>query len=617
MTEGRSMVNPSQWVESARDNGYKNAAMALGELIDNSLQAGATEVELLVGEQLTRVNTRSVWQVKEIGILDNGAGMPAELLERALVFGESDNRLDSEGMGKFGVGLPQASISQAQRIDVWSWTEGNPPKHVYIDLSDREWVKVAKIRPATDLPLPAHLTHLSELFENESGTLVLWKKLDRLAWRKASTLYDNTQHLVGRMYRHWLTTDARVRPPHLEDSPAKISLKAFDMDGREERTAHPFVSNDPLYRLPDSAGMDTDTGREVRFDYWGEPVTREYDVLQPNGSIVKGRVGFRFTLATKESGLREPFNGVDAGRLDYGRHAKSNQGVSIVRAGRELDLETKFVPGKDPRHRWWGAAVYFTPIFDGVFGVTNNKQRAERLSELAKKEWSDFAEGKETDAQVKERLEEEAPSLFIAMDVASFLRNNIDLMFKLIKKSGTRSRSGRTRHANSPEVVGTGATIVRQKQGHDGTSDEQEGTTAEERKERLGKFLIEIGADDKEGTIVDLVDQNLKYSFAHAPLETNAIFTVEPIAGSIIITLNKSHVAYSELFDTLALDTSEMTPQQLQQQIIKANSALMLMLIAWARHEDESNPRQKMALKDTRDDWGRMARDFLLYGKED
>ena len=66
------------------------------------------------------------------------------------------------------------------------------------------------------------------------------------------------------------------------------------------------------------------------------------------------------------------------------------------------------------------------------------------------------------------------------------------------------------------------------------------------------------------------LDHNPQYSFAHAPLESDAFFTVEPIAGKIVITLNKSHVAHEELFDTLQQDTSNMTPQQLQQQILKA-----------------------------------------------
>ena len=610
MTEGRSMVNPSQWVDSARDNGYKNAAMALGELIDNSLQAGASNVEVLVGEQLTKINKRNMWQVKEIGILDNGVGMDADLLERSLVFGESNNRLDSDGMGKFGVGLPQASISQAQRVDVWSWTDGGAPKHVFIDLSDPEWVKVAKIRPADDTPLPPHLTPRSGIFGGSSGTLVLWSKLDRLTWAKASSLYENAQHLVGRMYRHWLTAPAGASPK------ATISLKAFDKDGREDRSEWAFKANDPLYLLPGSAGMETTTGRTVLFERWGEPFSKSYDVPQPDGSTTRANVDFFFSLATKATQLREPLNGIDAGKLDYGQHAKHNQGVSIVRADRELDLETKFIT-KDPRNRWWGASIAFSPAFDAVFGVTNNKQRAEKLSELAQKDWEDFVEGNETPLQAKERLQDEDPGLFIALDVVTTLQKHLAKMLQQIQKNSTASKSGRTRHAESPEVVGTGATKRRQEDGKTGTSDEEESSTADERKEKLTKFLNDIGADDSDGTIGDLVDHNLKYSFAHAPLDSDAFFTVEPIAGKIVITLNKSHVAHGELFDTLQQDTSNMTPQQLQQQILKANAALMLMFIAWSRYEDESSERQKLMLKDTRSDWGRMARDFLLFGKED
>ena len=61
------------------------------------------------------------------------------------------------------------SISQAQRIDVWSWTDGGAPKHVFIDISDPEWVKAAKIRPADDTPLPAHLIARSNVFGGAVG----------------------------------------------------------------------------------------------------------------------------------------------------------------------------------------------------------------------------------------------------------------------------------------------------------------------------------------------------------------------------------------------------------------------------------------------------------------
>ena len=35
--------------------------------------------------------------------------------------GKSGNK-----MGKFGVGLPQASLSQCKRLEVFSWTDGGP-----------------------------------------------------------------------------------------------------------------------------------------------------------------------------------------------------------------------------------------------------------------------------------------------------------------------------------------------------------------------------------------------------------------------------------------------------------------------------------------------------------
>lgn len=61
-------------VQAMRDNGYRNAAYAIAELMDNAIQAGATDVELLCAERTAQVNQRFRTRVEQIAVLDNGCG---------------------------------------------------------------------------------------------------------------------------------------------------------------------------------------------------------------------------------------------------------------------------------------------------------------------------------------------------------------------------------------------------------------------------------------------------------------------------------------------------------------------------------------------------------------
>ena len=75
-------------VKAMRDSGYKNAAYAIAELFDNSLQAGASAVELLcveTEEQLTQQTTKTYQEI--LLYLDNGIGMNSDVLRMALQFG--------------------------------------------------------------------------------------------------------------------------------------------------------------------------------------------------------------------------------------------------------------------------------------------------------------------------------------------------------------------------------------------------------------------------------------------------------------------------------------------------------------------------------------------------
>src|SRR3954447_26160296 len=107
------IVPTSLAVRAMRDNGYKNAAYAVAELRDNSLQAEATVVELLCADQEVLVDQRTRRRLNYVAVLDNGTGMDIETLQIALQFGNG-SRLEEgkkKGMGRFGMGLPSASIS--------------------------------------------------------------------------------------------------------------------------------------------------------------------------------------------------------------------------------------------------------------------------------------------------------------------------------------------------------------------------------------------------------------------------------------------------------------------------------------------------------------------------
>ena len=80
----------AMFIKAIRSSGYKNAAMALGELIDNSLQAGSHNVDLLISERSSLVKSRRMWNHHEIAVLDDGCGMDAELLRRSLKMGDGD-----------------------------------------------------------------------------------------------------------------------------------------------------------------------------------------------------------------------------------------------------------------------------------------------------------------------------------------------------------------------------------------------------------------------------------------------------------------------------------------------------------------------------------------------
>lgn len=112
-------IFPSTLIADAlRDSGYKDTDHALAELIDNSLDADARHVEVIVID-LPRdpAIPFSRSRTNEIAVADDGTGMDRRTLRRSLRFGDG-TRTARTRIGRFGVGLPNSSMSQCRHVDI-------------------------------------------------------------------------------------------------------------------------------------------------------------------------------------------------------------------------------------------------------------------------------------------------------------------------------------------------------------------------------------------------------------------------------------------------------------------------------------------------------------------
>src|SRR5262245_43817420 len=127
-SNNRSIVSLDHFIQATRDAGYKGTATALAELIDNAYEAGATRVDINIA--------RSADDHFTIAVNDNGCGMPPAILQLALQFGGSTRFNSRIGTGRYGMGLPNSSLSLARRVDVYTWTRPSTVWWSFLDIDE-------------------------------------------------------------------------------------------------------------------------------------------------------------------------------------------------------------------------------------------------------------------------------------------------------------------------------------------------------------------------------------------------------------------------------------------------------------------------------------------------
>lgn len=583
-------------VQAMRDNGYKNAAYAIAELIDNAIQAGATTVELLCGEKEFLGGQRKRMQIHKIAVLDNGSGMNRDVLRMALQFGNG-TYIDEDkhtGIGRFGMGLPCSSISQCQRVDVWTWQNGiENVLYTYLDLKEIKSQRQTQVPEPSSVPIPDIWLKSGKSY-GKSGTLVVWSEIDRCMWKTANAIIDNSELLIGRIYRKFL-----------DQGRVSIRMMSFDVDrpGRPNIDKN-ALANDPGYLMEKTSCPEPYHDKPM-FEQYGSTAEIVVD-FRGKQHIVKLTVSY-----AKEEARQKP----NAGSTAYGKHAARNIGVSIVRADRELELDQAWVIQYDPTERWWGIEVDFPPSLDDLFGVTNNKQSARNFSELAELDFNTLLKGK-TVVEARSILEEEEDPRAPLLELANRISKNLSTLRALIKAQtkGTQRKERQQRYNNKAEFIATEITKKRQEEGHVGQTDGDESKSPEERKREIERSLEEEGILQSvaQTLAAKTIDSGLKYIFAEAPLETSAFFTVKLKGGSIEIILNTNHPAYSKLIEILERDLDDADVEELKNRLNNSREGLKLLLMSWARYEDEQpEGKRRIQAQDVRADWGRVAREFL------
>jgi Histidine kinase-, DNA gyrase B-, and HSP90-like ATPase len=264
----------SRLIHALRHLGY-SFEQAVSDILDNS-----------VGHSAHNVVVRFITDAKDLSsvvIGDDGSGMSEARLIEAMRFG-SNELYDERSLGKYGLGLKLASISQAQTLLVLTRQNGvSAGRRWTIDGLSKGWlcdtIDSNGLSEAMDEVHPG----IKGLV---SGTIVIWEKLDRLSVGKQGIekgLDDLTRRLhrhVGLYFHRFLepgkvqiytetvtsahTRRAQVAPINPFDYPASgdsdypqtIAVSIGDVGTLQVRACiWPPNSNDPAYKLGGKASQ--------------------------------------------------------------------------------------------------------------------------------------------------------------------------------------------------------------------------------------------------------------------------------------------------------------------------------------------------------------------------
>lgn len=351
-------------MESMRDSGYRDIRKALNDLIDNSEQAGAKKIAVVTtSEKGNEKNARE--KISNIAVVDDGHGMFPDMLPIAVKWGGTDRYNQRDGLGRFGFGLPTASISVTRTYDVYSKVAGGEWHKITVDLNEvaqkamTSGGNILYTPTVTKSALPAFVQdYIKKTWKKDDldqGTVVWLKNPDRIRRFALPQVFQAKMlQNVGLTYRHYM--------PNIT---FYVNEKKVEMI-------------DPLFLNPNCIGYDAGNGHIA--EGMDEMVIRVKNTLV-NGKTLEGDVRLRMSFTHPKFQRDKDWQLI---KSRFNTMKDNNSYFIVCRAGRQIDLvrETFYQSDDDnvtivTYDANWAIELDFDPILDEMFGITTNKQQVE------------------------------------------------------------------------------------------------------------------------------------------------------------------------------------------------------------------------------------------------
>ncbi len=235
---------PGALIESLRAFGY-TPQTAIADLIDNSVTAGARNIWV-----------DFTWNGDDsyVTIRDDGKGMTVEELVAAMRAGSQSplKQRHHRDLGRFGLGLKTASFSQCRVLTVSTKASGSSciTKRWDLNYVDKvsEWRLLHGVASGSE-------QRIAKLADQESGTLVLWEHMDRIASnarvddqkaeKRFLNLIGNVEEHLGMVFHRFI------------DDPRGITIY---INGHRISSWDPFMSNEFATQQLQEELLQSDSG---------------------------------------------------------------------------------------------------------------------------------------------------------------------------------------------------------------------------------------------------------------------------------------------------------------------------------------------------------------------